>query len=99
MVKIVIIDYLDSFVTNDDGNKLFKVIKKHFDNNEFVEISFQGIKGLNSSFINSAFINLLDYYDFDYIKRHLSFKNSTKQINALILSRFKFETQSKITVS
>ena len=96
MVTIVVSDYLDNYVSNDDGDKLFSLIKSHFDNKEYVKISFKGVKGLNTSFVNSAFISLLNYYDFNYIKQNLAFENTTKQINDLILSRFRFETQPKV---
>lgn len=96
MVTIVVSDYLDSYMSNDDGDKLFDLIKNHFDNRKYVKVSFKGVKGLNTSFVNSAFISLLDYYDFGYIKQNLTFENTTKQINDLILNRFKFETRPNI---
>lgn len=96
MVTIVVNNQLKSYTTNDDGDKLFNLIRDHFENKDRVKISFQGIKGLNTSFVNSAFISLLDYYDFSFIKQNLTFENTTKQINDLILSRFRFETQPKI---
>ncbi|SOB46863.1 hypothetical protein LPICM17_110054 [Lactococcus piscium] len=40
---------------------------------------------INTSFIKSVFISLLDYYDFNFIDQYLSFTNLTKQINILIL--------------
>lgn len=96
MVTIVVNNHLDNYISNDDGDKLFNLIRNCFYDNESVKISFEGIKGLNTSFVNSAFIRLLDYYEFNYIKDNLTFSNSTKQINTLIQSRFKFETQSKV---
>lgn len=97
MVTIIVNQILTSYVTNDDGDVLYDKIKAAFDSGEKVKISFQGISGLNSSFVNSAFVQLLEDYNFEFIKRHLMFVDSNKQINGLILSRFKFETE-KCTV-
>ncbi|MCD5029240.1 STAS-like domain-containing protein [Enterococcus asini] len=96
MVTIIVNQILSSCVTNDDGDVLYNEIKAAFGNGEKVRISFQGIFGLNSSFVNSAFIQLLEDYDFDFIKKHLMFTDSNKQINGLILSRFRFETEKCI---
>ncbi|QCJ57672.1 STAS-like domain-containing protein [Enterococcus mundtii] len=92
MVIITVRNILKSYTTNQDGDQLFDCIRRAFDRDEKVAISFENIHGLNSSFVNSAFVQLLDYYDFDYIKKHLTFRDSNKQINNLILSRFVFET-------
>ena len=88
---------LKSFSTNDDGDILFEILKKNLDDGNKVVVSFEGIHGLNSSFVNSAFIQLLDLYSFDFIKQNIGFESTNKQINKLILSRFAFET-SKCTV-
>lgn len=94
MVKIFLTKVLENYTTNDDGDILFETIKKYFDNGKSVDISFEGVHGLNTSFVNSAFIQLLEIYSFDFIKKNLHFSESNKQINNLILSRFKFETQT-----
>lgn len=49
------------------------------------------ILALNSSFVNSAFIELLNDYIFNFIKNNIRFVDSTKQINDIIKSRFAFE--------
>ncbi|MGY3718642.1 STAS-like domain-containing protein [Sutcliffiella cohnii] len=40
-------------------------------------VSFQEISALNTSFVNSAFIELLNDYDFPFIKENLRFVDST----------------------
>lgn len=87
---------LPGYFTNDDGTILYSKIVQAFKENKDVVISFEGISGINSSFVNSAFIELLDDYSFDYIRRHLLFKDTTKQINRLIKDRFKYETSERI---
>lgn len=93
MVKIIVSNELDTYYTNKDGDELNTIIKKHLINNEKILIDFKNIPNVNSSFVNSAFIELLSIYSFDYIKKNISFTNTTKQINTLILERFKFESK------
>lgn len=92
MVKFVLTELLSSYATNQDGDVLFEQIRSAFEKNQKVTISFSNVHGLNSSFVNSAFIQLLEYYDFNQITKNLNFIDSNKQINSLIVSRFKFET-------
>lgn len=93
MVLINVNKQLENHYTNDDGDKLFNMIVSTFENGDRVELSFEGIDAVNSSFVNSAFIALLDIYPFDIIRKNLVFKNTNKQINSLILNRFKFEIE------
>lgn len=98
MVIIDVKEFLPGHYSNDDGNILYDEIVYFFNKGEKVKVSFNGIHGLNSSFVNSAFIQLLNDFSFDYIRENLSFRDSSKQINQLILSRFKFEINRKMTV-
>lgn len=95
MVHIKIIDVLNSYYTNDDGDELFSIIINTLSNANNIEVSFEGIDSVNSSFVNSAFIRLLDVYTFDEVRKRISFTNTNKQINLLILNRFKFEVKKK----
>ncbi|EME3512156.1 STAS-like domain-containing protein, partial [Enterococcus faecium] len=99
MVLIKIVDHLSSYYTNDDGDKLFYIIVEKLNKGESVDISFKGIDSINSSFVNSAFISLLDLYTFDEIRKKVNFINTNKQINLLILNRFKFEVKKKQVVA
>lgn len=96
MVHVISIkNELSEHYTNDSGNDLYLIIRKYFEKDEKVVVSFEGISEINSSFVNSAFVQLLETYSLNFIMEHLSFKYSNKQINHLILSRFKFESKSK----
>lgn len=97
MVKsmVNILDVTEKYYTNEDGNLVYNEVVKAFKSKHPVIVSFEGITEINSSFINSAFIQLLDSYDMEYIKDNLTFKNSTRQINQLILSRFDIEDKRK----
>lgn len=93
MVTIKLTDVIDDYLTNDDGLVVYKLIRSNFKKENKVTISFLGIAGLNTSFINSAFIKLLEDYDFSYIRNNLGFIDSNKQINQLIKNRFSFEVE------
>ncbi|MCT1181731.1 DUF4325 domain-containing protein [Lactococcus lactis] len=92
-VKRVISDFSNN---NVSGQVLFNSIKNHLDEQESVLVSFEGISELSSSFVNSAFIELLTFYDFNYIRDNVKFTHSTRQINDLIKSRFNFEINKKV---
>ncbi len=88
-------DFTDKCYTNRDGEIIFIKIKSHMDKNETANVSFKGIDAVTSSFVNSAFINLLEYYSFDYVKSHLTFSDTTRHINDLIKKRFIFEVEKR----
>lgn len=93
MVTISVKDIVDNCSDNNSGLQILALIENYFKNNQQVEISFEGNTYVRTSFVNSPFVNLLDNYSFDTIKSHLTFKNTTVQINQLIKDRFAFETK------
>lgn len=95
LVKIQVKDYVDQVYSNDDGMIIYNALKKELENSNKVTVSFKEISALNSSFVNSAFIELLNDYDFNFIKENLRFADSTNQINNLIKSRFSFEVNER----
>ncbi|KPJ21943.1 STAS-like domain-containing protein [Streptococcus phocae] len=98
MVTLTIKELIKNFSNdNEAGEILFEQLRHHFNTNTVVTISFKGISEVSSSFVNSAFINLLSYYNFDFIKNQLKIINSTKQINDLIKQRFSFEVSKQAT--
>lgn len=84
-------DFIDHCYTNSDGDKIKQLILNELDSGTKVDVSFQGVDSVSSSFINSAFIELLECYSFDHLKNHLGFVNTTRPINDAIKRRFKFE--------
>ncbi|MGT2666664.1 STAS-like domain-containing protein [Streptococcus rifensis] len=95
---IIVKDLVDNCSNNQSGLILLEHIKQALDKKELATISFETIPYVSTSFVNSAFINLLEDYSFDFIRQHLKFKHSTVQINNLIKDRFAFETK-KSTVA
>ena len=64
---IKLIDYIKVGFTNQDGQIIFEKIMNAFRNKEKVGISFEGMGGVSSSFVNNAFIQLLDHYEYSFI--------------------------------
>jgi hypothetical protein len=95
LVNIRVKDFVDHVYSNDDGSVIYRTLKKELENSNRVAVSFQEISALNSSFVNSAFIELLNDYDFNFIKENLRFVDSTKQINDIIKSRFSYEVNER----
>jgi hypothetical protein len=59
-----------------------------------VTLSFSGLKTASTSFVNTAFVPLLDVMPFDEIKRRLKIIDSTRQINHMI--KWRLEAASNI---
>lgn len=81
--------------SNQDGEILFNLIKPLMDKGEKADVSFKDIDSVTSSFVNSAFIELLQYYPFAYIRANLRFSDSARHINEIIKKRFRFETEER----
>lgn len=92
---IVIKDEVESIAFNRDGDVIFNLIYDAFRKNQKVTVSFEGIYAVNTSFVNSAFIELLEFFSFEEIMKNLKFAHSTKQINSTIVKRFKTEAAEK----
>lgn len=92
---IKVMDYVEKCYSNSDGEIIFNIINKAFKESNKIIVSFEGVTSLNSSFVNSAFIELLDKYDFSIIQEKIQFKDSTSQINRIIKERFNFEVSRK----
>lgn len=88
MVTITIKDHVPHCFNNNDGQIVLNLIMPHLQQAEPVEVSFEGVYSATSSFVNSAFIDLLEHFDFEQIKRLLSITHSNAHINGLIKQRF-----------
>ncbi|AIQ59666.1 STAS-like domain-containing protein [Paenibacillus borealis] len=89
-------DHVNHCYSNAEGEAVQDVLRKHFDTGDSVIVSFKGMDSVSSSFINSAFIELLEVYDFTFIKEHLGFADTTRTINDQIKRRFSFEANNKL---
>lgn len=95
MGLIRIIDHVNQCYSNNDGEVIFRLISANFNQGEKVIVSFRDIDSASSSFINSAFIDFLETYSFDFIKTNLIFVDSNKTINDVIKRRFSFEVNNR----
>ncbi|MCY8321074.1 STAS-like domain-containing protein [Bacillus inaquosorum] len=92
---INVLSQVERCYSNEDGQIIFSAIDEAFQRGNKVALSFKGVEGVTSSFINTALIDLLDKYGFEFIKSNLLFKDTNKQINNAINSRFKFEVKKR----
>ncbi|WP_373889861.1 STAS-like domain-containing protein [Massilia sp. H6] len=89
------LDIVRRCYSQDDGQKIYDVLCPRLTRGERIELSFDGVDTVPSSFINTSLIKLLDVVSFDTIKTNLRFVNTTKQINEMIKSRFDFEVNRR----
>ncbi|EIJ79101.1 hypothetical protein PB1_16129 [Bacillus methanolicus PB1] len=95
MVLVQISNHVGRCYSNEDGKIIKDILKSHLDKGHNITVSFKDIDGVTSSFVNTAFIELLNEYEFDFIKKSIRFVNSTKQINDMIKDRFLFEVNRR----
>lgn len=95
MKTIIVKDLTEHQYSNEDGDVLFNRIHNEFKKGRKVLVSFEGIYALNTSYINSAFVQLLDYYSYSFIKEHLMLINSTGFINKAVKHRIEFEFKKR----
>ena len=88
MVTVAVKDVSPEWCSNDDGQRIYDVIEPILLNDQPVTVSFKGVPSITTSFINSAFISLLDKVSFETIKLRLSIVDSNTHINKLIKDRF-----------
>lgn len=95
MRAIIAKDLTEYQYSNEDGDVLFNEIHNRLKEGKKAVVSFKGIYALNSSYINSAFVQLLDYYSYSFIKEHLMLTDSTGFINKAVKHRVKFEAEKR----
>jgi len=82
-----------SAATAEDGRKIFKALSDALNaDSSPVEVSFSGVSIATSSFVNTAFIPLLDLVSFDEIKKRIRIVHSNRQVNDMIKTRLERES-------
>lgn len=89
-------DHVQRCYSNEDGRVIRQQIKPPLLGGKEVTVSFEGFHSVTSSFVNSAFIELLNSLDFDEVRERLAFSHSNKQINRSIKRRFSFEANERM---
>ena len=95
-MAILISAHVPACDTNSQGDVIRKVILEALDTNEIIELDFQGIPNVTSSFVNSAFIELLPIVDIAAIKSRIRITRVNRQIGSMINARFKSETRAGV---
>lgn len=98
MVKIIIANHIGRCYSNEDGQKLYNLIRMELLKGNKVIVSFEGIDTVTSSFVNSGLIELLNDFSFDLIKENIKFDCTKKSISTLIKSRFNFEVYQRKSI-
>lgn len=93
------LDHVAQCYTQADGQKIYETIYPLLQKGDRVELSFDGVETVPSSFINTALIRLLDNVSFEKIKANLKFVDTTKQINEMIKIRFSFEVNKRSAIA
>lgn len=84
--------HLSGCDTNEQGDVLFGLMRERLEAHGRVEVSFQGILSASSSFVNSAFVPLLETLSFDDVKRQVRIIQANPQIADMIRKRMAFES-------
>ncbi|WP_281659143.1 STAS-like domain-containing protein [Halobacillus sp. Cin3] len=95
MGLLKVLNHVERCYSNEDGAVIHALLLSELKSDEKVTLSFEDIEWVTSSFVNTALIDLLEEFDFSYIKSHLKFTKTTKQINDMIKRRFKFEVEER----
>jgi hypothetical protein len=91
-------DLILSCDTNADGDIVHRALIAHLRGDRSVIVSFSGMDTVTSSFVNSAFVPLLETMSFDELKRRVRFADVTRQIGDLIRRRLA-QTAGKNTLA
>jgi hypothetical protein len=72
----------EDFLTSRGGLDIGKKIENQLLQNPFdnIEISFSGVTNVSPSFVNGAFLYLIDNYGSDYFRSHVKVTNATSEV-------------------
>ncbi|WP_141246463.1 STAS-like domain-containing protein [Actibacterium ureilyticum] len=88
---VVVKDLVSSCDTNYDGMVVHKHVLSALHGTDSVVVDFSGIPNVTSSFVNCAFVALLQDFDFAQIRSRLHLQNVNRQIGNLVRDRMKKE--------
>jgi predicted transcriptional regulator len=82
--------------TNAHGDLIRTAILAELLRSEIVVVSFVGLNVATTSFVNSAFVDLLDVLSFSQIKQRVRIVQSSQQINGMIRTRLTREADKLV---
>lgn len=86
-------DLAPAAYTSGDGEVVRAAIVAALARTDDVVVSFAGVDGVTSSFVNSAFVPLLEAIGFDEFKKQIRIVEATKPTLELIRHRLNFEAK------
>lgn len=84
VTRILVNEHSSPLQTHEEGSKIYHLIRAHFLKSEQVELSFEGVESVTSTFVNTAIVLLLDEHPIEYIKTNLKIIKTNSQINKMI---------------
>jgi hypothetical protein len=81
-------DITSDFLTSLGGLSIGQRIDKVFQDNSFIDVSvsFEGIENISPSFVNGAFLYLIDLYGEDYFRKHVRVVKASPVVAEIIRS-------------
>jgi len=79
--------------TNDEGAQIYSAIASNLRVGGSAIVSFAGIQNATSSFVNSAFVELLNDMSLDDIKKQVRIVDASRQIREIIKRRLTAEAE------
>lgn len=89
-------NYVDYCDTADDGSIIYDQLLSALKSHKLVTISFDGRPSVTSSFVNVAFVQLLNTMHIDDIKRHIRFVSCSPQVASMIKNRLTEESEKHV---
>ena len=81
-------DFVSGANTSEEGEIVFRRLSNELSSQKAaIVVSFEGIQTATSSFVNVAFVDLLNSFSYAELKNRLRVINSTRQINNMIKTR------------
>jgi STAS-like domain of unknown function (DUF4325) len=81
--------------TADEGLKIARLVRNELERGKRATVSFDGVKDVPSSFVNGAFISLLDSYDPSWLRDHLKIISATRQTAEMVRRCFENAEKNK----
>jgi len=78
-------DISDNTTSNNSGSNLFMVLNNCLKNNEQIEVSFEGVRTISSSYLNSSIGELFDIYGVENVKSKIRFVQLDPVIKSLLI--------------
>jgi hypothetical protein len=83
-VVIRALDHVRHCYTAADGEVINALLVGPLERGDRVELSFDGVSDVPSSFVNTAIVSLLGQFEEGYIKSHLKLTDATRQIGDMV---------------